>query len=393
MAHITKFKLSQMGQIFAHINREDNQVRKYGNADINTSLSYMNMDLKHGEIDDLTSRIESISHQKRKDLVACCGVVITLPRELHDSELAEQNRFFYHCFEFIKQKFGEKNIIYATVHHDETTPHIHIGFVPVTQKERKFRSKARKGETYTQERVSAKEVITRTMLNSFHTELDNYITEKFGQKVSILTGELKNRKNISINELKQRTADELKAKQELIHSIDDDIETKPTLFNRMIVKKEDYLSLKTENLLLKNKLAKENEDLNAKNKKINAKERDLQFREMNYLSKKDAKPIIEELKRENEELLNKNKDLSLELFRKKSDYLKVYEENSKLKEENKKLNEFKDLAMKVVQYSLKVVENLRSHDFNSHALYSSLNKILDFCKVKNISISSRSRSR
>ena len=209
MAHITKFKLHSMPQIFAHINRTENQLRKYGNADIDTSRSYLNQDLIHGDMLDLNARLSEVSHQNRKDLVACCGVVVTLPTELHSSDLASQNRFFTHCTDFIKEKFGEKNVVYSTIHHDETTPHVHIGFVPVTKIERKYRSKDKKGQTYTQERISAKDVITKSMLNTFHTELDNYITEKIGQKVSILINNTK-RKNLSINELKERTAKKCK---------------------------------------------------------------------------------------------------------------------------------------------------------------------------------------
>ena len=63
-----------------------------------------------------------------------------------------------------------------------------------------------------------------------------------------------------------------------------------------------------------------------------------------------------------------------------------------LKKENEKLNEFKDLAMNVIKYSLKVLDSIKSYDFNSNALISSLNKITEFCKKNNLSIG-RSRSR
>ena len=73
-----------MGQIFAHVNREKNLIRKYGNADIDVSKTHLNYDLQHGDIDVLQKRLESVSHTKRHDLVACCGVVVTLPRELEN---------------------------------------------------------------------------------------------------------------------------------------------------------------------------------------------------------------------------------------------------------------------------------------------------------------------
>ena len=234
-----------MPQMFAHINRDKNTIRKYDNQDIDTSRSYLNQDIIHGDMTDLNARMSEISHQKRKDLVACCGVVITLPAELHSSDLASQNRFFNYCTNFIKEKFGEKNVVYATIHHDETTPHIHIGFVPVTQIERKYRSKAKKGETYTQERISAKDVITKSMLNSFHNELDQYITEKIGKKVSILTNNTK-RKNLSINELKQKTIDRTNEVLERANSLDNlKFKKKKSLLGKVILDEKEYFNLIT----------------------------------------------------------------------------------------------------------------------------------------------------
>lgn len=387
MAHITKFKLHSMSQMFAHINREDNQVRKYGNADIDTSRSYLNQHIIHGDMTELTNRLSEVSHQKRKDLVACCGVVVTLPAELHSSDLATQNRFFNYCTEFIKEKFGEKNTIYATIHHDETTPHIHIGFVPTVKKERKFRSKDKKGQTYTQERVSAKEVITRTMLNSFHTELDSYITEKLGQKVSILTGELKTRKNLSINELKERSAKKLEEieksydlKKEFLNNLQETTGAIGQDFGLFVTMSKK----KATKLINTSVTVKEMKSYISKIEKLNN----------DYLSSIDGKKFLEV----SEELSNfkkKNKvleDENIELKKQINSYSSLVSENRRLKEENNKLKEFKDLAMNVIKYSLKVLDDIRIFDFNSSALSSSINKILDYCKVKNISIG-RSRTR
>ena len=179
MAHITKFKLSGMGQIYAHVNRDKNQTRKYENADIDTSKTYLNYDLQHGDIDVLTKRLESVSHTKRHDLVACCGVVVTLPGELENEPEHTQKAFFEWCKKFLDKKFGENNCVYATVHNDESTPHLHYGFVPTVTKERKFRSAEKKGQTYLQERVCAKEVVTKNMLSKFHDELQAHVAQRF----------------------------------------------------------------------------------------------------------------------------------------------------------------------------------------------------------------------
>lgn len=386
MAHITKFKLSQMGQIFAHINRSDNQIRKYGNADIDASRSYLNQDLIHGDMTELTNRLSEVSHQKRKDLVACCGVVVTLPAELHSSDLAIQNQFFNHCTDFIKQKFGEKNCIYATIHYDETTPHVHIGFVPTIKKERKFRSKDKKGQTYTQERISAKEVVTKSMLNSFHTELDQYITEKLGQKVSILTNNTK-QKNFSINELKEKTAKKL-----------EDIEKSYDLKKEFLTNLQETTGAIGQDFGLFVTLSKK-KATKLINTSVGVSEMKSYISRIDKLNK-DYLNTVEgqkylEVSNDLKNFKEKNKILELEnneLKKQINSYSSLVSENRRLKEENSKLKEFKDLAMNVIKYSLKVLDDIRIFDFNSSALSSSINKILDYCKNNDLSIG-RSRSR
>ena len=52
----------------------------------------------------------------------------------------------------------------AVVHYDETTPHLHYAFVPVVFDNKKSRYK-----------VSAKEVLTRHDLQTFHEDLDQHL--------------------------------------------------------------------------------------------------------------------------------------------------------------------------------------------------------------------------
>jgi hypothetical protein len=374
-----------MSQIFAHINRDKNTIRKYDNQDIDISRSYLNQHIIHGDMLDLNTRLSEVSHQKRKDLVACCGVVITLPVELHSSDLATQNQFFNYCTDFIKQKFGEKNVVYSTIHHDETTPHVHIGFVPVTKIERKYRSKAKKGETYTQERISAKDVITKSMLNSFHTELDCYITEKLGQKVSILTG--KTEKNLSINELKKRSAKKLEKieqsynlKKEFLSNLEEKTGVIGHDFGLFVTMSKK----KAINLINSSVGVKEMKSYLTKIDKLN----------QDYLKTTEGKKFLE-VSEELKNLKEKNKDLELEnneLKKQMNSYSSLVIENRKLREENNKLKEFKDLAMNVIKYSYKVLESIKCFDFNSNALSSSINRILDYCKNNNLSIG-RSRTR
>ena len=191
--HITKFKMTGMGQIFAHVNRDKNQTRKYGNADIDPRKTRLNYDLQHGTIETLQKRLEEVSHTKRHDLVACCGVVVTLPGELENEPEHTQRAFFD-----------------ATVHNDESTAHMHYGFVPTVTKQRKYRSAEKKGQTYSQERVCAKEVVTKAMLNTLHDELQAHVAKMFpAVRVVAPTNAKRLKKNVSISELKAQTAEKL----------------------------------------------------------------------------------------------------------------------------------------------------------------------------------------
>ena len=199
-----------MGQIFAHVNRDKNQTRKYGNADIDTRKTHLNYDLQHGDIDALQKRLEEVSHTKRHDLVACCGVVVTLPRELENQPDHTQRAFFDWCKLFLDKKFGEQNCVYATVHNDESTAHMHYGFVPTVTKQRKFRSAEKRGQTYTQERVCAKEVVTKDMLSKLHDELQAHVAKMFpAVQVVAPTKAKRLKKNVSIAELKAQTAEKI----------------------------------------------------------------------------------------------------------------------------------------------------------------------------------------
>ncbi|MCS8600201.1 mobilization protein [Leuconostoc citreum] len=61
----------------------------------------------------------------------------------------------------MNDRYGQENAVAAVVHYDETTPHLHYAFVPVVFDDKKSRDK-----------VSAKEVLTRHDLQTFHEDLD-----------------------------------------------------------------------------------------------------------------------------------------------------------------------------------------------------------------------------
>lgn len=69
----------------------------------------------------------------RKDAVLLCEYVVTAsPEFFHENSSDEINSFFTTATKFLVAKHGAKNIILASLHLDEATPHMHIYAVPIT---------------------------------------------------------------------------------------------------------------------------------------------------------------------------------------------------------------------------------------------------------------------
>lgn len=67
----------------------------------------------------------------RKDAVKSFSIVLTGTHE--DMNKIDGNKWVKKNYEFLKKKFGIKNIVDFTLHLDEKTPHIHAVIVPLTK--------------------------------------------------------------------------------------------------------------------------------------------------------------------------------------------------------------------------------------------------------------------
>ncbi|MDE6677981.1 MAG: plasmid recombination protein [Ruminococcus sp.] len=202
MAHVAKYNKSAVGRMFAHYARKN---RTYSNESIDPERTHLNYNLaNHGmsQIDFLHQRLSEVKVQNRKDVNVMCDWILTAPKDLPEEDL---KRFFSLSFDFFSQRYGKENVISANVHMDETTPHMHFAFVPVTEDKRKGGYK-----------VSAKEVLTRSDLQCLHGDLKHYLENALGYQVNVLNGAT-NGKNKEIQELKAQSAKEKaeKAEEEL----------------------------------------------------------------------------------------------------------------------------------------------------------------------------------
>ena len=192
MAHVEKFKESQLGVMLKHYNRSN---ENYSNENIDKSKTYLNYNLApdHGmsDYEFIKKRCSEVRYLKRDDVVKMCDWIVTMPKDLPEEKREE---FFKEVYEYLKNKYGEENIISAYVHLDETTPHLHFAFVPVVVDQKKGDLK-----------ISAKEAITKADLKMFHGNLQNHLERKMKCPVNVLN-EATKEGNLAIEEFKRLKA-------------------------------------------------------------------------------------------------------------------------------------------------------------------------------------------
>ena len=127
----------------------------------------------------------------RADVKTLASCIVTLPKEITDP--AEIERFFSSTAEFLSDRYGgsptadgrqHPNVISATVHFDERKmgqPHLHFYWIPTVQidhaalAEKKNHPKAMDDF---EEKISAKEVLTKADLQTLHQDLQKHLDEK-----------------------------------------------------------------------------------------------------------------------------------------------------------------------------------------------------------------------
>lgn len=202
MANVKHFHRSAVRSILNHVTRTDN----FSNQDIDSSRSKYNYSLsKYDPHEAYKRRLNEVHCLNRSNVNTLSSWCVTLPKGVKKED---QKKFFENTVKFLNERYGERNLICAEVHYDETTPHLHYCFIPVVFDAKKQR-----------EKVDRKSIFTLKELKTFHLDLQNHVSQALGYEVPILNGALKNRKNLSINELKERTAQMYETQQKVINQL------------------------------------------------------------------------------------------------------------------------------------------------------------------------------
>lgn len=167
VVHMMKIKSGAVGGIQSHNNREHEPKT---NPDVDMSRSEDNYDLipcdnyKRSIKEKLSNLVES-GRAVRKDAVVVCNFIVTSDNETMDALGADRQReFFQDSVKWFSDRYGADRVLNATVHMDETTPHLHIGVMPITQ----------------DGRLSAKAIFTKTEMKAIQTEFARDVGEKYG---------------------------------------------------------------------------------------------------------------------------------------------------------------------------------------------------------------------
>ena len=167
VVHMQKFKVAAVKGIQFHNQRERDSKT---NPDIDKSKTNLNYDLHNSKPIDYNQTVKTVISENvitdraiRKDAVVMCNFVVTSDKNFFDNLTdQEQSKFFEKSYDFFKNRYGEEKIISANVHLDETTPHMHLSLVPVTENNR----------------LSAKSLFDRKELRSIQDDFPKYIQEQ-----------------------------------------------------------------------------------------------------------------------------------------------------------------------------------------------------------------------
>ena len=173
--HLEKYDRRAVTRMFAHYDRS----HPGSKSSIDTAKTALNYnaaaeDQPLAQHDFLDKRLSQVKVQNRKDVNVMCDWVITAPQTLEEHEY---DTFFRETYRFMSGRYGKENVISAYVHMDETQPHMHFSFIPVTMDKKKHRPK-----------VCAKELLNKQDLRTIHDDISAYMTEVFRRHIGMRNG-------------------------------------------------------------------------------------------------------------------------------------------------------------------------------------------------------------
>ena len=304
-------------QVHFSQNHNERNHKNYSNPDIDLEKSKnYSKDTEH-----IIQKNYKSSKNIRKDAVKNVEIIFTSDKDFFDKlNPEEEKKYFNSCLEFAKEQFGEKNIFSAVVHKDETTPHMHVNFVPLKNG-----------------KLTAKEIIgNRKDLEQMQDKFFQKVSKEFPDLERGIKKNITNKNHLTLKELKKRDIQELekhKSEVSLFNMDKQDItniynNAKPTFLNssKVIIDKKDLKKIAQK--AIKSSVADRTTwDINRENKKLK--------NENAYL--KQENKTVQDLKSKNKKLEDDYWDLDLKKRLQEKDFSKEKEIFSKFVESSNSL--------------------------------------------------------
>ena len=208
ICRIAKVKAGGVTGIQIHDRREKEGV-SHTNDDIDWTKTKENVDLLEQQERFRTvvsNRIAELNlkRQPRSDATVMCQCLVTSDNAFFETRnRQEQTEYFKKSLDFIKERYGEKNLVSATIHYDERTPHMHINFVPVTE----------------DGRLCARDLFSPKQLRTLQDDYNRFVREN---GYDLERGQIDSKtKHLEVEEYKVATRyDQMKAKEQELERLE-----------------------------------------------------------------------------------------------------------------------------------------------------------------------------
>lgn len=177
------------------LEKEQERVGKISNNEIDKNRTHLNYDLVQNELNlyqRVKQRVEEVRPVSRvqKNSVVDYSNIITVPQDqFKEWGIDKSKEYLKEVYNYFCKEFGKENVVSAKVHLDETTPHMHLHFVPVSA----------------EGKLQARKVMTPKRINSIHSEAPKYLQEK---GFDVTRGLGKTEKSLEIREFKAKELQE-----------------------------------------------------------------------------------------------------------------------------------------------------------------------------------------
>ena len=315
---------------------------KHTNSNIKNDRTKDNIILVTSDL-SYPKRIEKIIDEQhtskrkvRHDAVRLITTTVELGGDIRDKSEKEQVDFLLGTYEYLKDTYGEKNIVHASIHVDETCPHLHFDFVPIKD-----------GSLNARSVVGNKKDMKTTQNKLLKTMQEKYPQHDFKRKNSTIKG-VDRRIWQSIQDQKKKVEAEIdeqisnfKRNAKIKLSEIDEHEKRVTTLENDLKQREGVLNASEENL----KTKQDDFEVYRKNKvkELNNKETKLNQRS-ETLDKKESK-------QDKKELMLKEREREL------NQYEERLKQEEKENEEKEKEIDFKNSLLKSKQ-----LQQQKAHD-------------------------------